>query len=66
MSLEITKDIDRSAFFKRSPELLGVVAGVRFYECAIHGDERPLIAVTDSACGYSTFWELPEPSELLD
>lgn len=64
MALEIKKDIKREALFKRHPELVGVVAGVRFYECAIHGDERPLIAVTDELCGYSTFYDIPTIDEI--
>ena len=66
MNLEITRNIKREALFKRNPELLAVVGGIKFYDCPIHGDERPLIAVTDTACGYSCFWDVPALEELTD
>lgn len=66
MHLDIAKEINRQALFKHSPELVGVVADIRFYECAIHGDERPLIAVTADRCGYSYFYDLPSLNDLID
>ena len=64
MHVDIAKKINRHALFERSPELVGVVAGIRFYECAIHGDDRPLIAVTADSCGYSYFHDVPTLDEL--
>ena len=60
----IDKDLPRDRVFARHPTLIGVVLGVKFYECPIHGDERPLIAVTKNQCGYSHWWDLPTPEEL--
>lgn len=38
IKLDLSADINRDKFFSYNPELIGTVAGVRFYECPKHGD----------------------------
>lgn len=66
MNIEIVRNIKREALFNRNPELLAVVGGIRFYDCPVYGDERPLVAVTAEICGYSQYWDVPTLNELLN
>ena len=65
IKLDLGREFSREKFLARNPSLIGVVAGVRFYECVIHGDEAPLIAVTDEQCGYTDYYELPKLDEFV-
>jgi len=66
IKLDLSADINRDKFFSYNPELIGTVAGVRFYECPWHGDEAPLVAVTGKQCGYSHWHDLPTANEVAD
>lgn len=62
----INRPFNREKFFAAHPTLIGVVGNVRFYEHPTKGDESPLIAVTETECGVSDFWDLPTFQELFD
>ena len=48
-----------------NPTLIGIVAGIKFYEHPMKGDESPLIALmVDGSCGLTDYWELPSHWEL--
>jgi len=66
IKLDLIRDLPRDKVMARNPTLIGIVLGVRFYECAIHGDEAPLIAVTDTQCGYTDWHDVPKDHELTD
>jgi len=63
--LDLGREFSREKFLARNPSLIGVIMGVRFYECVIHGDEAPLIAVTDTQCGYTDYYDMPKPDEFI-
>lgn len=54
-------------FRARKPTLIGLVAGFKFYEDPICGDEAALIAVSPSGktVGRTHFWELPSRDEVM-
>jgi len=66
IKLDLIRDLPRDKVMARKPTLVGIVLGVRFYECAIHGDDAPLIAMTDQQCGYSDFHDVPKDHELAN
>ena len=66
IKLDLIRDLPRDKVIARNPTLVGMVLGVRFYECAIHGDDAPLIAITDEQCGYTDFYDVPKDHELAD
>jgi len=54
-------------FLSNNPTLIGVVAGVRFYEHPFYGDEMTLVMITPRGRKItSTFWELPSFDEVLE
>lgn len=54
-----------SAFLSRNPTLIGIVAGIRFYEHPTYGDESPLVAILpDGRKKLSPYWECPDACEL--
>jgi len=65
IKLDLTRELPRDKVMARNPTLIGVIMGVRFYECAIHGDEAPLIAVTDTQCGYTDYYDMPNTDEFI-
>ncbi|MGL5078786.1 MAG: hypothetical protein ACRDBG_23560 [Waterburya sp.] len=50
----------------QGPELVGEVAGYRFYEHPIRGDEAPLVMITPDGrmVKRTDFWDLPTTEEL--
>ena len=58
-------------FMKKNPTLIGTVAGVKFYEHPVYGDEHPLLAITkEGKLKHTGCYELPQigydfPEELL-
>ena len=66
IKLDLIRDLSRDKVMARNPTLVGIVLGVRFYECAIHGDDAPLIAITEAQCGYTDFYDVPKDHELAD
>lgn len=50
---------------KDTPTLIGVVAGIRFFENPRLGDEAPLIAKHNGKWVSTCFWEIPELEELI-
>lgn len=64
----ITKQYDPKKVFADGPTLVGVVAGIRFYEHPRRGDEVPLIAYhkPSGLMGLSVFWEVPALEEIAD
>ena len=66
IKFDLIRDLPRDKVMARNPTLVGIVLGVRFYECAIHGDDAPLIAMTDTQCGYSDFYDVPKDHELAN
>lgn len=58
------KRYKKATVMKDNPVLIGVVAGIRFYEHPIFGDEYPLIAVIKEKCGLTNFWEIPSLEQL--
>lgn len=60
----ITIKFNREKVMSHNPTLIGIVAGVRFYEHPIQGDESPLIADTGTEIGLTDFWELPTLDEM--
>ena len=55
--------INRVKFFALCPSLIGTVAGVRYFEDPIHGDEETLIAVTSSTIEHTPHYELQDVIE---
>lgn len=54
------------SFLAKQPTLIGVVAGISFYEHPFYGDESPLICITRNGKVKKTdFWELPTIDEVL-
>lgn len=53
------------AFLARKPALIGIIAGVRFYEHPTYGDEAPLIAIAGGKLRRTDCWELPELEDAL-
>lgn len=55
----------RRHFLSWSPTLIGTVAGVRFYEHPIDGDESPLLAVMpDGRLADTGEYDLPEADQV--
>jgi len=65
IKLDLAIDLPRDEVMRHNPTLIGVIMGVRFYECPIHGDEAPLIAVTDTQCGYTDYYDMPNSGEFI-
>jgi hypothetical protein len=58
---------DKAKKIASSATLIGVVAGVPFYESPAYGDESPLLYITkDGRVKISDYWELPDYDELMD
>ena len=58
---------DKAKKITAKATLIGIVAGVPFYESPIYGDESPLLYITkDGRIKISDYWELPEYDELMD
>lgn len=53
------------AFLARKPTLIGIVAGVHFYEHPAYGDEAPLVAIAGGKLRRTDCWELPEVEDAL-
>jgi hypothetical protein len=52
-------------FLSKNPTLISTVAGVRFYECPIQGEDVPLRAITkDGKLKMTDFYESPDVEEL--
>lgn len=62
----IYRKFNREKFLGDNPTLIGVVAGIKFYEHPKKGDESPLIADTGTEIGLTDFWELPEITDLYE
>ena len=62
----VYRKLNKEKVMARNPELIGVVAGIRFYEHPAYGDESPLIADTGTEFGLTDFWELPDIADLYD
>lgn len=45
---------------------LFTVAGVRFFEHPIYGDESPLLASVNGDMIHTDFWERPEADEVIE
>jgi hypothetical protein len=58
--------INRAKFFALKPTLIGVVAGVKYYEDPIHGDEATLIAVTNTTIEHTAHYEMDDIQAELD
>jgi hypothetical protein len=53
-------------FLAKNPVLIATVAGIRFYECPVRGDESPLRYITpEGKLKTSDFWEAPSLEEVL-
>ena len=64
MNITIERSLNKDKVLGRNPTKIGRCLGHDFYECPIHGDERPLIAIGPNGCGYTDHYELPDPFEL--
>ena len=54
-------------FLALKPTLIATVAGNRFYEHPILGDEAPLTVITSDGRKKSTdFWEAPDYADVLE
>jgi len=56
----------KERFFAHRPTLIGVVAGVQFYEHPLYGDDVGLVAYDrrTGALGLTDFHDVPAPHEL--
>lgn len=61
----ITRKLNKEKTMARNPEHLGTVAGIKFYEHPIYGDESPIIADTGTEFGVTDFWEVPTLDEIF-
>lgn len=53
-------------FLAAKPTLICTVAGVRFYEHPVYGDEYPLVAIVGGKKKTTSFLEVPTLDEVLD
>lgn len=61
----IVRPLSREKVLAKTPTLVGVVAGIRFYEHPTRGDESPLIAdAGPEGFGLTDHWELPDVFDL--
>lgn len=60
----VTRKFDKAKTMAHNPTLVGVVAGIRFYEHPLRGDEAPLVADTGTEFGLTDFWDLPTLEDL--
>lgn len=62
----IIKPLNKAKVMALKPTLIGKVAGVKFFEDPIRGDEVPLIADTGKSFGRTDFFELPDFTEITE
>ena len=65
MYVEIEYKLNKDKVLAKNPTLEGRFDGYDFYECPIHGDERPLIAIGPNGCGYTPHYELPVMQDFI-
>jgi hypothetical protein len=65
MTSLIVKKYSKARVLSDKPVLIGIVAGIKFYEHPRKGDESPLIADDGVGnFGLTDFWEVPTIEEL--
>jgi hypothetical protein len=60
---EITKRVNVQKFLACNPTLIGIMSGVRFYECPVNGDEGFLTAICGESGGQTHWLEMPDCQE---
>lgn len=53
-------------FLAQAPTLIGQIAGCKFYEHPVYGDESPMVAIFNGKKWTSPFYDLPSLGETID
>lgn len=59
------KILNKKDFLASNPNYVGTVADIRFYECPVHGDESPLIAIKGEHCVLTSDFDMPCADEMF-